>query len=377
MKHAAEVEVPVEGSRPAECEILEQAGVKLVWFDSMGAKSSSILIGRVLVDPGAAAMQPSYPLPAEEKRELRRRAVKAIIDAAEAAEALVVTHYHYDHHLRVYDGDLPEPGLPYRKARLIVAKNPNTYINESQWKRARELLRDLLRLYGLDLNSYLAEPGKIDFNDPVNTLSEALSRSFGDYDARRRELLRKGRQWFNNLKKLWASGPWVRETIEIPNGPKIVLTDSGFFEVSGVRFNLLGPHFHGVEYDRTGWVVPVLAESRGLRILYTSDLMGPIIEDYAYEIVRLRPNILILDGPPTYLYPYMFNRVNLERAVSNAVRILEETASLKLVIYDHHLLREKKWRERVSKVFETSRRTGIPVLTASECLGRKPVIDLL
>jgi len=40
--------------------------VYLIWFDSMGAKSSCILVDtpdiKILVDPGAAAMQPSYPL---------------------------------------------------------------------------------------------------------------------------------------------------------------------------------------------------------------------------------------------------------------------------------------------------------------------------
>ena len=362
----------------AECSVLERAGVEIVWFDSMGAKSASILVGgSLLVDPGAAAMQPSYPLPGEEKRRLRREAVNKIVEAASRAKAIIITHYHYDHHLRVNDPDLPEPGYIYLKPRLIVAKNPNTYINESQWERARQLLGDLLGLKGLRLDDYLTEPQETVFEDPVEELREALSKSFGDYDKRRRELLERGKRWFEKLAKTWSRGPWLRETIELPGGPRIELRDTGTYEVEGVRATLLGPHFHGVEYDRTGWVVPLLIESRGLRILYTSDLMGPIIEDYASEIAELDPHVAVVDGPPTYLYPYMFNRVNLERAVENAVRVLEEAQSLQLMIYDHHLLRERRWRERVSKVFEASRRLGVPVLTAAECLGRRPLIDTL
>ena len=360
-----------------ECSVLGEAGVELLWFDSMGAKSASLLVrGVLLIDPGAAAMQPSYPLPDEEKRRLRREAVKRIAGAASRARVVVVTHYHYDHHLRVHDPDLPRPGAVY-EAELLVMKSPNTYINESQWGRARQLLSDLLALHGLRLEDHLVEPREAELPDPVEGLRTALSRSFGDYDARRRELLEKGRRWFERLRSMWLRGPWVAEEIALPGGRRVVLSDSYEGEVEGVSFRLLGPHFHGVEYDRTGWVAPVLVDVGGLRVLYTSDLMGPIIEDYAEEVVRLRPHVLVLDGPPTYLYPYMLNRVNLERAVENAIHVLESARGLRLVVYDHHLLRERRWRERVAKVFEASRRLGVPVLTAAECLGETPLIDRL
>ncbi|GEM_PF-4365694 len=55
---------------------LSDCRVELLWFDSLGAKSSSLrLRGRgcdVVVDPGAA-MQPSYPLPKDEKVRLKER----------------------------------------------------------------------------------------------------------------------------------------------------------------------------------------------------------------------------------------------------------------------------------------------------------------
>jgi predicted metallo-beta-lactamase superfamily hydrolase len=358
-------------------EILEKAKLSILWFDSLGAKSASIMVGPVLIDPGAAAMQPSYPLSDEEKRDLRRRAIARIAEAARSAKAIVVTHYHYDHHVRVNDPDLQGLSIPYLHPKLIVLKNPNTYINESQWGRARELIASLLELEGLSLNDYTEEPGEVDASDPAEELRIALSKSFGSYEARRRELLERGRLWFKNLASTWSSRPWVRATIDLPSGRKIVLSDTYSFEVDGVRVRMLGPHFHGVEYDRTGWVVPLLIESSGYRVLYTSDLMGPIIEDYADEISRLRPHILFADGPPTYLYPYMLNRVNLQRAVSNMVYVLESTESLELVVYDHHLLRERRWRSRVEEVFRASKRVGVSVVTAAECLGMRPLIDQL
>ena len=359
------------------CEILCMARVDLVWFDSLGAKSAAIRVDRVLVDPGAAAMQPSYPLPDEEKRRLRSEAVKAIEDKASRVSTLIITHYHYDHHLLPSDPALSNPATLYCR-KTILAKNPNIYINKSQWERARLWLSQLLSLCsGEKLEDHLIKPLKSEFEDPVEKLVEAHSRDWGDYASRRAELLKRGKKSFEKLARLWASGDWVEEKITLDDRTNILFVDEGVYEVNSVRIRFLGPHFHGIEYDATGWVVPVLLETNNYKLLFTSDLMGPIIEDYASEILSIDPDILVADGPPTYLFPYMFNRVNLRRAVDNMIRIILESQRLKLVIYDHHLLRERRWRQRVAEVFKAAEKVGIPVLTAAECLGEKPLIDKL
>ena len=138
----------------------------------------------------------------------------------------------------------------------------------------------------------------------------------------------------------------------------------------------MNPWFHGIEYDRTGWVTPLIIRKQNYVIFYSSDVMGPQIEDYADFIIKLKPDVLILDGPPTYLYPYMLNKVNLQRAIENLKNIIVE-AKPKLIIYDHHLLRDCKWRLRVSEVFQIAKKYEVPVLTAAEYLGKKPLIDEL
>ncbi|MET1101279.1 MAG: MBL fold metallo-hydrolase [Pyrodictiaceae archaeon] len=355
--------------------LLEEYGVTLIWFDSLGAKSSSIYhISGIIVDPGAAAMQPSYPLPHEEKERLRREAIRRIEEFAYKANVIIITHYHYDHYARPWDPDVIDPAKMYLDGKIIIAKNPNYYINESQWKRSREFIESLARLAGLEAASIYEEPKNIDIHDPLDNLPYALSKDFGDYSRRRIELLEKGKKWFNKLSRLWHSSRWVKNRLKIGSST-IILGDRGFYETGGVRIRLLGSWFHGVEYDRTGWVTPVLIEWMNKKILYTSDLMGPIIEDYAYKIIEEKPDIIIADGPPTYLYPYMLNRINLKRAIENMELIVLSNPDL--VIYDHHLLREKKWRERIAPLLETARRHGVPLLTAAECMGRKPLIDRL
>ena len=357
--------------------LLESLGIELLWFDSLGAKSASIAIrtsaGLVVIDPGAAEMQPSYPLPPSEKRRLRREAIERIMSFAREARVIVITHYHYDHHTLPGDEDAGSCRDVYLGKRLLI-KDPNRYINESQWHRARRFLELLLSLAGQSLRDFEEEPHQSEFPDPVNDLKHALSKSFGDYDRRRRELLEKGRRWFEKLCRVWSSGRWVREGIELGDGTVIEWCDGKVLELGDTRIRILEPWFHGVEYDRTGWVCPIIIERRGSRIFYTSDLMGPIIEDYAYRIADERPRVVIADGPPTYLFPYMFNRINLSRAVENMIYIVE-TSSPELVVYDHHLLREKRWRERIEPLLRRARARGVEVLTAAEYMGMEPLID--
>ncbi len=360
-------------------EVLRRAGLRLVWFDSLGAKCSCIAVGTpcglIVIDPGAAEMQPSYPLPGEEKRRLRVEAMRAIEEACRKARMIIVTHYHYDHHALPLDDDLRDPKAMWLGGKLLVLKNPNKFINESQWHRARLFLEQLLGLAGMSLHEHLTEPEEAEFADPVEELTSALSRDYGSYQQRRMELLAKGKEWFRKLTgELWSKHKWVKE-ITLSDGTRVLWGDGRCFTLGDVKVKVFEPWFHGVEYDRTGWVTPVLIEKPGWRIFYSSDLMGPAIEDYAERIAKLKPDVVILDGPPTYLYPYMLNRINLRRAVENAITIL--SCKPKLVVYDHHLLREKRWRERVEDVFVEAEKQGVQVLTAAECSGREPLIDVI
>ncbi|MEM4298166.1 MAG: MBL fold metallo-hydrolase, partial [Nitrososphaerota archaeon] len=63
-----------------------------IYFDSLGAKSSSVWVKTpdvsILIDPGAAEMQPSYPMPWEEKLEHVWTAQKAIERAAKRSDTV-------------------------------------------------------------------------------------------------------------------------------------------------------------------------------------------------------------------------------------------------------------------------------------------------
>ncbi len=344
------------------------AKLHIVWCDSLGAKSFSFAIEYmeryVLIDPGAAALQPSYPLDPQIKKELRRKAIKTIEKYARASDIIIITHYHYDHHVLPSDRDL-EYNI-YRGKKLFV-KNPNYYINMSQWRRARLFLSELLSSINMSLEDYISSPIAMEFPDPTEKLVYAMSKNYGDYESRRRELLLKGKKWFEKLRQYWASHDWIGE---IESQDIIVRwAENRSIEYGGVKINLLEPWYHGIEYDRTGWVVPLIIRVGEKKIFYTSDVMGPIIEDYAYYIADLKPDIILLDGPPTYLFPYMFNRINLNRAIDNAKYVIDQEPEL--IIYDHHLLRDPKWKKYAEGVLEHARKKNVEIKTCRDIIEEK------
>ncbi|MFQ5712129.1 MAG: MBL fold metallo-hydrolase [Candidatus Geothermarchaeales archaeon] len=341
---------------------------KPVWFDSLGAKSSCVLVKThdvsILIDPGAAVMQPSYPASDEEKVDWLEEAEVAIKDASGEAEVVVISHYHYDHFTdfdeELYDG------------KTLFVKSPNEYINDSQRRRAERFLDNLCRAFGeTTLESMLKDKEEGDYRDPWEDLTLARGRDYGDYSSRKRELLKKGRKWFLNRAQNWRG--WR----EIPkmdfDRVKVVFCDGEEFLFGGTKLRFTKPLFHGVEYSRVGWVLGTVVECGREKLVHSSDLNGPIIEDYAEWIIEENPDILFLDGPMTYMFGYLLNRINLNRAVENASSIVREIES-ELIVYDHHLTREPRFKELTENVWATARREGKKLVTCAEVLGKKPKI---
>lgn len=334
--------------------------VRPVWSDSLGAKTTCCLVETpelaLCVDPGVAAMQPSYPLPDAEKRRIEAVAAGAIDAAVAAADHVSISHYHYDHYA-------PDP-VRYRGVELWV-KEPNRWINDSQRERARSFLAAL----AADRGESLVEtpPRQTHFADPIESLPHARSRDFGDYQARREELLAQWRARYERRTERWATEPWV----EPPSG--VHVADCAGFERGDTRVRFRGPLFHGIEYAATGWVVATVVETLEATFVHSSDLEGPTIEDHADWLVELDPDLVFLDGPSTYLLGYMLNRTNLDRAVENARRIVTETDP-DLLLWDHHLLRDVRYRERTRPVWDL-RDEGYSVATVAEVHGREPLVD--
>jgi len=68
----------------------------------------------------------------------------------------------------------------------------------------------------------------------------------------------------------------------------------------------------------------------------------------------------------------MINRINMERAKNNIMRIVEGVKAHCVIIYDHHILKEEKYKERFKEVYE---KAGEKLMIAAECMGEQSMID--
>ncbi len=345
-----------------------------IWADSLGAKSFSIFIeaggASILIDPGVAKMQPGYPADKEFKTKCWSEARNLITEYLSKANNVVITHYHHDHYFW-QDADI----VKYYGKHLFI-KNPNKYINDSQRNRAFLFLNQIIRyIVSDDVEKYLVDPREKTFIDYVENYHEALNLDLGDYNKRRQELLEKGRKWFESRINVWISNPWFKEFS--CDKIKISFIDGKQVTIGDLKLRFTEPLFHGIEYSRVGWVIALVIEYIGDKIIYTSDIQGPTVEDYATWIINENPRVLILDGPPTYLIPYSMNLYNFRRTIKNLIKIINLTENLKLIIYDHHLTREPKYRNKVHDVYLAAKEKGIEVLTVAEYLGVESAFEKL
>ena len=167
------------------------------------------------------------------------------------------------------------------------------------------------------------------------------------------------------------------ELMELIDGnvDSIAYADNNTFVIDKTAISISEPLWHGNEKTRLGFVVMVeiVDEHKNKRLLYTSDLNGIYIEKYADMIINIEPDILIMDGFPSYLLGYVVSYKNLKSALKNTIKILENTNCEKYII-DHHLLRDYRYREIYYEVYKRAEELGRNVLTAAEDMGKRPVV---
>lgn len=125
--------------------------------------------------------------------------------------------------------------------------------------------------------------------------------------------------------------------------PHIEYTNGSSYTFGELRVKLSPPFPHGPPGSPLGYVLMVTVDDGRERFLFTSDVQGPVDGEATDYIIGEEPTLIYLDGPPTYLAGVRFSKDSLGRARSNLKRILNETEAV--VIVDHHLLRDLRYRE--------------------------------
>ncbi|MEM4160647.1 MAG: MBL fold metallo-hydrolase [Thermoplasmata archaeon] len=145
---------------------------------------------------------------------------------------------------------------------------------------------------------------------------------------------------------------------------ELVISDDGDFSIGNTIISFSRPLRHGNEKSLLGFVIATRIEEKGEVLVHASDVQGPILEESANVLIEMEPDILVIDGPPSYFLGWKFSTRDLERANANLVRIIEETGAK--IILDHHLLRDLAYRERCAQVYAYP-----DIYTFAEFLGRE------
>jgi predicted metallo-beta-lactamase superfamily hydrolase len=268
--------------------------LKYIAFDSLGVKSSCFMVeagsSKILVDPGIAEEVDSFPCSRSERATLVKKYERDIRHACRLADIIIITHYHYDHHI---------PDRSLYEGKTLLVKDPKKSINKSQAARAHDLLDGL------------------------------------EADVR--------------------------------------VADGRTFRFGGAEISFSKPVWHGAEKTNLGYVLMVSIVDKGKKLLYSSDLNGVYLQRQADMIIGEKPDILLLDGPPTYLLGYIMSYYNLAKCVLNICRIISE-ARPELMLLDHHLLRDYRYPDLMYECSRQAKKHGLKMMSVAEYLGKRPKV---
>lgn len=155
-------------------------------------------------------------------------------------------------------------------------------------------------------------------------------------------------------------------------GAEIRVADGAEVEFGGTLVRFSEPTHHGPD-ERLGYVIQVCVSDGRETLVFTSDVEGPVREEVVDFIRSCGPELVILDGPSTYLLGYRYPEEAFAKSIELMKAILD-VESVRLLIADHHLLRELGYAERIAEVVSHARMLGKRVVSAADFMGVEPVL---
>ena len=275
--------------------------------ESLGVRSMCTYVETpdvaVLLDAAASLGPSRWGLPPHPREygalvECRER----ISEAAERADIVTVSHYHFDHHTPSFtdwfcNWSSAEIAKEIYDEKMVLAKNHRSEINYSQRQRGWMFKR--------------------------------------------------------------TAGKFAR-TLEIADGRA--------FEFGDTRLRFSEPVFHGVRDTFLGWVLMVIIDYGGERMMFTSDVEGPMYDPTLMMILGAAPDLLIIGGPPLYLAGFRVDDAHIRQGMENLGKLVK---SVPMTILEHHILRDADWRGACQTLFDTASKVEHTVLTAAEFLKQE------
>jgi predicted metallo-beta-lactamase superfamily hydrolase len=244
--------------------VLQNIKITPLAAESFGVRSMCTLVETpdvtLLLDAGVSLCPyrfglPPHPIEFKTIGRLRRR----IAEAADKAEVVTISHYHFDHHTPSYEDwlvnwtEANETARQIYQGKKVLMKNPREKINASQRQRA----------------------------------------------------------WL-----FQKTGGKHAKTLEAADGKTFA-----FGEETVLHFSEAVPH--GPDDSMLGWVVMALVECRGERFMFAPDVQGPMSAHTLELIKAAKPQVIMVGGPPFYLGGFKVDEAQLQLGLKNLVAVVE------------------------------------------------------
>ncbi|MBS7621830.1 hypothetical protein KEJ32_06950 [Candidatus Bathyarchaeota archaeon] len=276
--------------------------------ESLGVRSMCTYVEtpdvRILLDAGVSLCPNRYglpPHPLEYKAIIESR--RRIAEAAEKADVVTVSHYHFDHHTPSYEDwlcnwtEAEETARQIYQGKTVLIKNPKEMINFSQRRRS-----------------------------------------------------------------------WVFQKTGGKEAKQLIIADGRSFTFGKTVIKFSEPVFHGQEDSALGWVLMTTIDFKNEKFLLAPDVQGPISAKTLQLIIKEKPQLLLIGGPPLYLSNFRVDEKLVRLGLENLRKIVHVVPC---TILEHHILRDEQWREKTKEVLEKAQRVSNKVLTSAEFLGRE------
>ncbi|MFN7105876.1 MAG: MBL fold metallo-hydrolase [Pyrobaculum sp.] len=144
-------------------------------------------------------------------------------------------------------------------------------------------------------------------------------------------------------------------------GAEVIYVDGGEWQAGSTALKASTPLWHGASGSKTGRVLGFAVSDGEERLVFLPDVEGPLEPEPVQFAKSVKPTIIVVGGPATYLGV----------DVAAAVRRLKELVDLRphALVLAHHLLRDKDWREKMGEVFDYAERRGVVVATYAQLAG--------
>ena len=149
---------------------------------------------------------------------------------------------------------------------------------------------------------------------------------------------------------------------------KLEIADGTTFHFGDTKIKFSEPVFHGSEDSGLGWVLMTTIEFEDEKVLFTSDVQGPIYVPTLDKILAEQPQLVIVSGPPTYLTGLRVKEEDIDQGLQNLKWLVE---NIPITILEHHIFRDENWRTFIQPIFDAASEAGNKIFTAAQFLGIK------